>query len=442
MRRDRMPRMSPAQRFVALLVAALFVVGAVVAGITVLGDGGETAATASPTATASASQDASASGTPTAEPSRPTDEEALAILADIGARVEEIRGLASADIGPADLITREQLGEELRRIFDEEYPAEEREQDNIALRAFGLLEPGQDVAELQLELLGEGVLGFYDDNERRMVIVADAGLDALAKLTYAHEYTHALQDAAFGLDSLAIDTPGEDDRGLARTALQEGDANATMLAWAFANLTQAEILELGEIPLPDTTGIPSWMAAQLDFPYAAGQFWVTQLVGDPLAPDFTAIDAAFADPPTSTEQIIHREKWDAREEPIPVDLPDLATALGEGWEEIDSTPVGEASIAIVLEYFGVSPIDAGLAAEGWGGDRSLVVAHADGDVALAWRLVWDTPADATEFLDAYETALDALAFPASVRQLPDGAVLVVHASTQELHDATLGIAGG
>jgi hypothetical protein len=104
--------------------------------------------------------------------------------------------------------------------------------------------------------------------------------------------------------------------------------------------------------------------------------------------------------------------------------------------------VGEASISILLEYFGVSPVDAGVAAEGWGGDRSVVVAQPGGDFVLAWRLVWDTPADAGEFVAAYETALGALDFPASVRLLPDGAALVVHASTQELHDTTLSIAGG
>jgi hypothetical protein len=275
-----------------------------------------------------------------------------------------------------------------------------------------------------------------------MVVVTDSGLDATAKLTYAHEYTHALQDAAFGLDSLQTDAVGEDDRGLARTSLIEGDANTTMLVWAFTHLTQAEIFELQEMPLPDTSGIPSWMVAQLEFPYIAGQSWITQLAGgELLAPDFTAVDAAYVSPPTSTEQIIHFEKWEPREEPSPVELPDLATALGEGWEEIDATPVGEASIGIVLEYFGVPLVDAGAAADGWGGDRSLVVARGD-DFALAWRLVWDTPADADEFLRAYEVALGALAFPASVRALPDGAVLVVHASTQELHDATLAVAGG
>ena len=38
-----------------------------------------------------------------------------------------------------------------------------------------------------------------------MVVVTDAGLTAEARVTYAHEYTHALQDAAFGIDSLDLD---------------------------------------------------------------------------------------------------------------------------------------------------------------------------------------------------------------------------------------------
>src|SRR5690606_32167967 len=109
-------------------------------------------------------------------------------------------------------ITRAELADEFQRLFDEEYPPEERERDNLTLRALGLIEPDQDVAELQLQLYGEQVLGFYDDVEKRMVVVTDRGLDPAAKLTYAHEYAHALQDAAFGLDSLDREAVGEDDR--------------------------------------------------------------------------------------------------------------------------------------------------------------------------------------------------------------------------------------
>ena len=440
--------MSGPQRLIVAGVALLVVVVAVVVALTVggpAGQGGEAVASATPTRTEATSPEASdspaASGSPDA--SQPSAQETLAILAEIEDQVEAIRGLPEADIGEPDFITRAELAVELEQLLDEEYPPEEREVDNVVLRAFGLLEPDQDIAELQLQLLGEGVLGFYDDTERRMVVVTDAGLDAMAKLTYAHEYTHALQDAAFTLDSLETDAAGEDDRGLARTALIEGDATATMLAWAFAHMSQDEILELQEAPLPDMTGIPSWMVAQIDFPYTAGQVWVTQLAGgNPLAPDFTAVDAAFADPPQTTEQIIDFAKWEEREPPLPVEVPDLAAQLGAGWEHVDTSPVGQATIGIILEFFGVDPPTASVAADGWGGDRATVARGPNGEWALVWRLAWDAPSHATEFVEAYELVIGDLPVAADLTELPGGDVLVVHASSEALLEQVVAVAGG
>lgn len=444
--------MSAGARLTAVLVGVLALVAIVVLALNVAGDGGRDPAGSAPpspsaTSVAASAPDRSASATESAPP----DEEALAVLTEIEAQVEAIRGLPPADIGPPELITREELRGELQAIFDEEYPQEERDRDNAWLRAFGLLAPDEDVAELQLQLLGDGVLGFYDDIERRMVVVTDSGIDAVAKLTYAHEYTHALQDAAFGLATLETDAVGEDDRGLARTALIEGDANATMFAWAFEHLTEAEVVELREMPVPDTSGVPSWMVAQLEFPYVYGQAWVTHLANEQvMRPDFTEVDAAFAEPPMSTEQIIEFDAWDAREPPIEVELPDIpgafAAALGGAlrgeWQEVDSSPVGQATIQIILEFFGVPGADAAEAAKGWGGDRATVVSGEDGAFALVWRLAWDSPGDATEFAEAYQTVVDALDFEASVRELAltDGHVLVVHASSEEIHAAALNAA--
>jgi hypothetical protein len=423
--------MSPVQRLVAIGVAVLAVVGGAVVAVN-LADGPSGGATASPSASASAPQaTASPPGGPSA--SAPTEDEVLAALHEIEQQVISIRGLPAADIGPPELITRAELAGELQRIFDEDYPAEDRERDTIALRALGLLAEGEDIAALQLQLLGDQVLGFYDDVDQRMVIVTDAGLDALARMTYAHEYTHALQDAAFGLDSLDADAVGEDDRGLARTALIEGDASVVMLAWAFANLTPEELMEVGlGAQLPDTTGIPAWLVAQLEFPYTDGLNWASVLVGNPLEPDFAPIDAAFGDPPDSTEQIIDIGAWDPREDPVAVGAVDLAAALGDGWENVDDTPVGQAMISIMLQYHGVAGGTALEAASGWGGDRVSIASAADGSFALAWRLEWDTPADAAEFVAAYGGIVDGLGFPARVVELADDATLVVHASTDGL----------
>ena len=434
--------MSATQRLAALAVVLLVTAG--VTFVILTGPGGpiarEPAASVTPSASPvptdppASEPSASVSAAPSAEA------DVQATLAEIEQQVIAIRGLEAADIGPPDVITRAQLGDELQELFDEQYPPEERERDNLALRAMGLLAPNEDVAELQLQMLGDQVLGFYDDVEKRMVVVSDAGLNAEAKLTYAHEYTHALQDAAFSLDSLETDAVGEDDRGLARTALIEGDATVAMLAWAFAHLSQEELLEIGSgAQLPDTTGIPSWMVNQLQFPYTAGQLWAGALTRDPLDPDFTAIDAAYADPPDSTEQIIDLRAWEEREAPVAVEVPDLVEVLGEGWEEVDATPVGQASIGIFLEHFGVTSAVATEAARGWGGDRVVIATGPDGDFALVWRLAWDGAADAGEFVDAYATVVDELPFPAVVREV-GGEALVVHASTDELLDEALAAA--
>lgn len=435
--------MSILARLGAILVAVL-VVGAIAflvirAGGAEIGLGPGATATATPTAVETASPSAVASAEPSAEPSVPSDAEALAILAEIEDQVIAIRGLEAADIGPAEIITRAELADELRQIFEEDYPPEEQRRDNLALHALGLLEADQDVAELQLDLLGDSVLGFYDDDAKRMVVVSDAGLDVEARITYAHEYTHALQDAAYGLDALQIDAEGEDDRGLARLSLIEGDASVTMLAWMFQHLTPQEIQEyLFGAEIPDTSDTPSWMVAQLGFPYNDGLNWALALAGgDPSNPDFTAIDAAYADPPASTEQIVNLDRWEARESPRAVDVPDLATALGAGWEEVDDTPVGQAGIGFMLEYLGVSAAEAQDAAEGWGGDRAVIVTGPDDGFAVAWRLAWDSAADATEFAAAYRIVVDGLDFPASVTELPNGEVLVAHASSEQLLDQTV-----
>ncbi len=432
--------MSAVTRIGALIVAILVVVGVgflvVRAGGGQVGLGPDGTASATPGASATASP----SRAPSVEPSAPDgDEDALAVLAEIEEQVIAIRGLAAADIGPAEIITRAELADELQQLFEEDYPPEEQRRDNLALRALGLLEPDQDVAELQLQLLGDQVLGFYDDNEKRMVVVSDAGLDVEARITYAHEYTHALQDAAFGLDSLQTDAPGEDDRGLARVALIEGDATVTMLAWMFLHLEPQELQDyLFGTEIPDTSGIPSWMVDQLAFPYTDGLFWAQGLAGgDPTNPDFAAIDAAFDEPPASTEQITHIDKWEAREAPQVVEVPDLAAALGDGWEEVDETPIGEATIEMMLTYLGVSADEAEDAAAGWGGDRAVIVTGPDGAFAVAWRLAWDSAADAAAFVDAYQIVVDGLDFPASVTALPNGQVLVAHASDEVLLDQTV-----
>lgn len=373
---------------------------------------------------------------PTGEPTPMASQDVRAALADIEEEVLELRELPAADIPPPELLRREELQDELLQIFDEDYPQDEQSADNITLYAMGLLEADQDIAEIQLELLALGVLGFYDEDDKSIAVVTDIGLDAEAQMTYAHEYTHALQDASFDLKSLDIDVFGDDDGATARLSLVEGDAELTALLWADEHLDPADAFGGGDPP-PDLSGIPLWLIESIMFPYTVGTNYVATLYQEG---GFEAVDAAYADPPASTEQVIHPELYFDDEQPVAVALPDLGAELGEGWEQVESTPIGESFIDITLGHLGVDSPDASVAAAGWGGDRLNVAAGPDGAFVLAWRLTWDTPEDADEFQAAYETALAALDFPAALTRVDNLTVVIGHASDEALLETVMGLA--
>ncbi|MEO8247239.1 MAG: hypothetical protein ABI622_09005 [Chloroflexota bacterium] len=412
---------APLRRLVAVLVVLLLVAG--VALLTLRGMGLDVAmgpfASASPTSTAS----------PTPLPA--ASREPQAVFSEIEEQVRAQRLLPTPDIGPAEVIGRDELAAELRAIFDADYPPARREADNIALRALGLLGEGQDFAELQLELLTDQVIGFYDQDRRRMVVVTDAGVDAQARMTYAHEYTHALQDGAFGIDALGTDTLGEDDRNLAHLSLIEGDASLVMVLWAIEH-DPAGLGEVASGPVPDMGSIPDWMVAQLSFPYTAGANFVASLYQ---SGGFDAVDAAYADPPDSTEQILHQDKYVSGEAPVAVAETDVAAALGDGWTNVPSTTLGEGLIAIWLRHLGADQTDADNAARGWGGDRASAASNADGEVALVLRLAFDSRTQADEFEAAYADLVETLPLPGRVTRTGDLELSVVQATDASRLDA-------
>jgi hypothetical protein len=381
-----MAPMTPLPRRIAAL-ATLLLAGAIVAVLTLRALG-------VPTPTGLLASVTSAPAAPTAVTSPSHSEDALDVFARIEQQVSELRGLPPPEIGPPDVISRDELVVELRAIFDETWTDGQLARDNLTLRAMGLLTEDQDIRQLTELLYAGQVLGFYDFDKRRMVVVTDAGITPEAQVTYAHEFTHAMQDAAFdtGRDHRA---QGEDDDvSLARLALEEGDASVAMFQWAFQNLSSDELAEIGATPLPDTSGVPQWMIRHLEFPYLSGAQLVSRLW---TSGGWEAVDAAYDHPPASTEQVLHPEKYNGGEEPVTVEPVDLGELLGDGWKSVEQTTVGEAMLAIWLDELGAEGGTAAGAAEGWGGDRLAVARGPNRAFAMAWRIVFDTNAQQDEF---------------------------------------------
>jgi hypothetical protein len=106
--------------------------------------------------------------------------------------------------------------------------------------------------------------------------------------------------------------------------------------------------------------------------------------------------------PQSSEQILHPEKYFAREAPVKVDLPELDTLLGKGWTRLDYDVNGEWSYFQMLDEFLRAEKESQKASAGWGGDRfALYENRAAQQVLLAQLTAWDTELDAEEFFAAY-----------------------------------------
>lgn len=311
------------------------------------------------------------------------------------------------------LFTPEQLHQHVLDEFLIDYSEEEMEEDGIILQAFGLLNADFDLYNFYLDLFSENIAGFYDNETKDMVVVQGERFGGIERLTYAHEYTHALQDQNYdireglGYSEDACET--ESERCAALQALMEGDATLSELNWFLNHATsedRTDVFDFSdtfETPVLDSS--PEFIAKDFLFPYEEGFEFVQTLYDQG---GWDAVDDAYANPPVSTEQILHPERY-PHDIPIPVNLPDLATVLGTGWEIIDQEVMGEWYTYLILA-FGLdegarrSEKEAAKAAEGWGGDAYQVYYNADhGDAVMVFRILWESTQDAKEFSESFKS---------------------------------------
>jgi hypothetical protein len=327
-------------------------------------------------------------------------------IEDITEEVSQLRQLPIKQEIPVTVLTREELGVEMRAMTEQEYPEDEQYADEREMLAFGIIDEPMDMGDLSDELYTEQVAGYYDPQTGKMVVVANdnqaGGFTPTQQVTYAHEIVHALQDQSFDLAAPPLERADlSDDESLAISALIEGDASYSEVQYLIA---RPELLQ-GYIDEIDTTefdssvldSVPALIRETLLFPYDQGYTFVESLQTEG---GWDAVDAAYADPPASTEQILHPEKYKAGEAPITVEVNDFSDALGDDWTVWDHNTFGEFQIRVMLQQTSMSEQQADIAAAGWGGDTYVVAGTADQD-AIHWATAWDSEQDANEFARAW-----------------------------------------
>jgi hypothetical protein len=110
------------------------------------------------------------------------------------------------------------------------------------LRVIGLTQRSEDSLEATIDMLVDHILGFYDPEQKFMVLInGSVYLGPDEKVTYAHEFTHALQGQNYDLTAIMKATDKNGDRGQSAKALIEGDATYSMLRWAKEELSPTEL---------------------------------------------------------------------------------------------------------------------------------------------------------------------------------------------------------
>lgn len=337
------------------------------------------------------------SGVPAEGPTPP-------VIAELMDELPEIRGFDFAKPVVAQPVDQAEIARDLTEYADLAYPKDQMARRSRAWETIGVIPDGTDLREVYEAYGSSQVIGYYDTLTGELKFIGTEDPSPLERITLAHELTHAIDDQRFGLEKLdVLAAECRDEEAGAAIALVEGNATFFMLRWAQAYLTPAEQVEVGvEAALQDTSteGIPPFILRLQQWSYDEGLRFITALSSQG---GVDAIDDAFLDPPVSTEQVIHPERY-PNDAPTPVDVPDLSDELGQGWEDLDVMTVGEAWLRLAMGLR-VDGTQAGNAAAGW--DGGTYRAWSDGqEVAVVLSTVWDSERDASEFATAMTSWLE------------------------------------
>jgi len=329
----------------------------------------------------------------------------------IQSQVVAIRGLQSKSSLQMAFLTMDELRQHVTDEVLKDYTATDARDEALSAAAFGLLQPDFDLYTFYKKLYAEQIAGYYDYQAKQMYVVKGVDFQGTERMTYAHEYTHALQDQNYdienGLGFSEEKCKKETERCAAILALMEGDASIVEYQWFAKDATledRKQILNFATTysgPVFDSA--PDYFKQKFLFPYQQGLEFV-QYVYD--QGGWSAVDNLYIKPPQSTEQILHPKKY-PDDTPVTVNLPDLIPTLGNGWQEIDRGSQGEWGLYLVLAHgldgkSDLSTSQAQKATAGWGGDTYAVYYNeANQFTAMAIVTTWDTTQDEKEFGDAF-----------------------------------------
>jgi hypothetical protein len=308
-------------------------------------------------------------------------------------RVEALRGRRFTQPPRIEYISRQDWIARVRQEEEAWRKTESCRAYDVLWKTLGIVPPDAD-SQHWVYAIKEGYKFPYDPTERKIYLIHEA---VYARDNFlVHEYIHVLQHQHSPLYGLPTDESGRlDDVMWAYSCVSEGEALLYELCWPSDDSRRAD-LEKFYRELPKT--LPPLAQRWAYFPHIAGARYL--MARGPLR---EAADRAWAQPPISTEQVLHPDRSDP---PLAVSAPDLSEKLGPGWHRVVQTVLGEWTVAdwVGIPSQGLDYLGAGLPDDlRWGGDLAQVYRHGD-EWRVAVYLIWDDEASAKRFAGLVKNA--------------------------------------
>jgi len=282
-----------------------------------------------------------------------------------------------------------------------------------AYKAIGLLPEAADFGAALAEYRKLLRLIAYDDAKNLVVVSAEAARlgaplapsrpAAARQLPAAIGAARALQERRFHWREKIIASASA-ERRIALRAVAVGDPLLAAVSRAAgekprpAHLTL--IAQIGAEIDRLARRLPDFLRRRALFPYRDGgrfAYWAFAAGG------WKGVDALYTDPPRTSSQVLHPEKFFIRRE-APLNFFPAALLRRLRAHALIEDGLGELSIGALLESaLGAEP--AAEIAAGWRGDQ-LFAFQRDGEFDLFWFTAWRDEAAAEKFLSAHRRALE------------------------------------
>ena len=228
-----------------------------------------------------------------------------------------------------------------------------------------------------------------------------------AESTLVHELTHVMQ----GTLKVPEQVYSSFDADKARGAMIEGDAVYTQDFFTNNNkpptvnvnhiLAGLQAIQPTNAMLSDAhASIPASISELNYFPYTYGDAFISQLY---TLGGWSEVNQVYKNPPNTTQQILHTDKYLQGINPSP---PAAPTLNQEGWNQISNNTYGEYFIRNMLNTW-LTLNESKTAVVDWNGDNLTYYEDQNNNFLYTWNINWASPSTATDFISAFQNMVHA-----------------------------------